>query len=154
MPITACLLQWCCWCYSPRSSTYSGYQQMQHSGQLRTTAGQITPGHITWAHRDQRQRIRIEWHWLGASVWCRANETGNVWGGIQARRSVDGLVAFPPEAEEKYEDVYSPHRQKTQKNTTQYTRKRLQYDETIQYNILQYSRVCIIKKNNYNTFTS
>jgi len=69
-----------------------------------------------------------------------------MWGEIKARRSVDGLVAFPPEAEEKYEDVYSLHRQKTQKNTTQYTRKRLQYDETIQYNILQYSRVCIIKK--------
>jgi len=36
------------------------------------------------------------------------------------------------------EDVYSPHRQKTQKNTI---KNRLQYDETIQYNILQYSRV-------------
>jgi len=36
------------------------------------------------------------------------------------------------------EDVYSPHRQKTHKNTI---KNRLQYDETIQYNILQYSRV-------------
>ena len=37
-----------------------------------------------------------------------------------------------------YEDVYSPHRQKTQKYNT---KNRLKYDETIQYNILQYSRV-------------
>jgi len=36
------------------------------------------------------------------------------------------------------EAVYSPHRQKTHKSTIQ---KKLQYDETIQCNILQYSRV-------------
>jgi len=46
------------------------------------------------------------------------------------------------------EDVYSPHRQKTQKYNT---KNRLKYDETIQYNILQYSRV---KEKNTNTFTS
>jgi len=63
-----------------------------------------------------------------------------MWGGIQARRSVDGLVAFPPEAEEKYEDVYSPHRQKTQKNTTQYTRKK-DYNMTRQFNTISYNTV-------------
>ena len=43
------------------------------------------------------------------------------------------------------EDVYSPHRQKTQKNIIQYTKKDYNNDETMQYNILQYSRVWIIK---------
>ena len=33
---------------------------------------------------------------------------------------------------------YSPHRQKTQRNKI--PKNRLKYDETIQYNILQYSK--------------